>query len=130
MKSHTIRVLMRKHGEEGVQELKSDGTGQAVPVLLYSTPKVRLWFPDADAVNGPLIEEFMRVAHSGYRPENSAKSFLKETFEELLTRSIVEALRSLGLPLVAELLVKDTHIQVNLDVSPLLLAKSPTVSLH
>lgn len=96
----------------------------AVSVMFVTSPRMRLWFPDNDAVSGPLMQEFLKVSH-----ENQADDTV-ETFEALLVRSINTAIRNLGLPFKAELDISNGSICLMLDVSDLLTSDSPSILIH
>lgn len=96
----------------------------AVPVVFMTSPLIRLWFPDTDPVNGPLMHEFLKVAHA-----NQADDIV-ETFEETLSRSINTAIRNLGLPFCAQIDLSNGAICLMLDVNDTLKIQSPSVMLH
>lgn len=96
----------------------------AVPVMFVISPRVRLWSPDNESVSGPLMQEFLKISHE------SQESNKKETFEDMLERSINTAIRNLGLPFKAELDISNGSICLMLDVSDLLTSDSPSILIH
>ena len=96
----------------------------AVPVMLVTSPRIRLWFPDTDPVSGPLMAEFLKISHES-QEKGSA-----ESFEDMLERSIKTAIENLGLPFTAELDLSNGAICLTLDVSDVLTARSPSLLVH
>lgn len=96
----------------------------AVPVMLVTSPRIRLWFPDSDPVSGPLMSEFLKISH------DTAKQDSDESFEDMLERSIRTAIRNLGLPFKAELDISNGAICLMLDVSDALTSSSPSTLIH
>lgn len=98
----------------------------AAEVTVALTRRMALYCPDLDSVGRMFLAYFIEGTSGGKEPT--------EEFEAFLAKSAKSSIRQLGLPLTAEILVTITQqgvkITVNLDLSPSIMARSPSEMVH
>lgn len=96
-----------------------------VQISVFTTPRVRLHFPDTHALCHSFTEEFVRLTESGVGPTPGFN------MDAHIEKSINEAIALLDLPLEAQMEIPaNGQMVITLDLNSLLTSVTPSVAYH
>lgn len=96
-----------------------------VQISVFTTPRVRLHFPDTHALCHSFTEEFIRLS------ENMLDATPGTDVDAHITKSINDSIANLHLPLEAQMEIPaNGQMVITLDLNALLMSITPSAAVH
>ena len=97
-----------------------------VHISVYTTPRVRLHFPDTQALCATFTTEFIRLSETV--PDQNVPGF---SYDKHIEDAVNGAIQCLRLPLEASMdIPANGRMTITLDLNNMLMSVTPSVAVH